>query len=438
MPDDEYDVVTRLRRDPRDGARSIEFEVRVGSGLDAGKVFVVRGDEPSPSLVGKSQACAICLADPEVSRRHASLEASGATLRLVDLGSTNGTFVNGLRVFDAALVGGERVQLGGSMLLVTAREGEALRGSSATSFGPIIGASAAMRRLFPLFERAASARVPVLIEGETGTGKELLAEALHRMGPRRAGPLAVLDAASISPALVEEALFGREAGGAPVAGVFEQAHGGTLVIDEVGDLSLDLQGKLLRVLDRGEVRRVGAQHAIHVDVRIVATTRRDLDAMVQAGQFRDDLFFRLAVARIELPPLRKRLEDVPALVDHFWRTLGGPAGPPPDLVTRFVAGNWPGNVRELQNAVARTIALGDAPQADAVASPRSDFFAEVLDRRLPLPLAREKIIDAFERAYVARVLQDNGGSVARAAAASGLALRYFQVLKARQARTPPA
>jgi DNA-binding NtrC family response regulator len=444
MSDDLDEDRTRRKR-PRDEGQATEFDVRVIAGPDTGKVFIVRPDDPSPALVGQSQACSVRLADPEVSRRHASLEASGAMLKLTDLGSTNGTFVNGVRVFEAGLFGGESVQIGGTALRVTARRSEPTQASDKTSFGALLGASAVMRRLFPLCERLSASRVAVVIEGETGTGKELLAEALHRMGPRRDAPFVVFDGASVAPGLVEEALFGSERGptGAPVVGVFEQASGGTLVIDEVGDLSLDLQAKLLRVIDRGEVRRVGAAQPTFVDTRLIATTRRDLDALVQAGTFRDDLFFRLAVARIELPPLRKRLDDIPMLVRHFWWSLQGPGDPPQELVERLARQPWPGNVRELQNAVARALAVGDALDEEARAHPDpagrgGELFERVLSLRLPLPRAREKIIDAFERAYVARVLEDHGGNVARAAAASGLALRYFQVLKARQAKTPPA
>jgi two-component system response regulator HydG len=433
---DEYDVVTALRGGGPPHAPSC-FELRVVAGPDAGRVFVVRPDDPSPALLGKGPACTVLLTDPEVSRRHASLEAAGASLRVVDLGSTNGTHVDGLRVYDAALAGGERIDLGASSLLVARGESVAPQPGDA-SFGPVLGASPAMQRLHPVLHRLAASRVPVVIEGETGTGKELVAEALHRVGPWRDRPFMVLDCAAVAPGHVEEALFGRERGaaGPTVPGVFEQAAGGTLVIDEVADLPLDVQAKLLRAIDRGEIRRVGASHPVHVDVRVVATTRRDLDARVQAGEFRDDLYFRLAVARVELPPLRRRLEDIPALVAHFWELLQGPGSPPADLVARLASRDWPGNVRELQNAVARTIALGDAPDPAGLAAV-ADVFASVLAMRLPLPRAREKIIDAFERVYVTRVLEENGGNVARAASASGLALRYFQVLRARQAKVPP-
>ncbi|HEY3817785.1 MAG TPA: sigma 54-interacting transcriptional regulator [Polyangiaceae bacterium] len=444
MPPDEYDIVTALRPGQPAGAEAVEFELRVVAGPDAGKVFVVRPDDPSPALAGKGPACPVLLTDPEASRRHASLEVTGATLRLVDLGSTNGTFVDGLRVYDAALDGGETLQLGSTLIHVASRRGAQAQaqaqGPSASSFGPVLGASSAMRRLHPLLERAAASRVPVVIEGETGTGKELVAEALHRMGPWRDRPFAVFDGASVAPGFVEETLFGREAtpGSPGATGIFEQAAGGTLVLDEVGELSLEVQSMLVRALGRGEIRRVGSTLPTRVDVRVVAITRRDLDAMVQAGTFRDDLFYRLAVARIELPPLRKRLDDVPLLVGHFWRALRGPGEPPPELVDRLRATPWPGNVRELENAVARAIALGEAVGAPPGAAPREeDVFETILASRLPLPLAREKLVDAFERAYVARVLSDHDGNVARAASASGLALRYFQVLKARQARVPP-
>ncbi len=426
------EVSTKLRGATGETEAATEFELRVTAGADASKVFVVDAREPSPVLVGTSAVCRAQLSDPEVSRRHASFEASGPMLRVKDLGSTNGTFVNGVRVFEAAIVGGESVQVGSTVLRVTPRRAPAADATTATSFGPVLGASAVMRRLYPACERIATTRVPVIVEGETGTGKELMAEALHRMGPRRGGPFVVFDCASAAD--VDRALFGIE-GGAP--GVFEQASGGTLVFDEIADLSPDTQAKLLRAIDRNEIRRVGGQTPIAVDARIVATTQRDLDAEVQAGRFREDLYFRLAVARLELPSLDKRKDDVPMLVRHFWWSLQGPGEPPPELVARLAAHAWPGNVRELANAVARALALGDV--ADGELQPehgKDDVFEHALAQKLPLPRAREKVVDAFERAYVERVLSEHGGNVSRAAAASGLALRYFQVLRARQAKNP--
>jgi DNA-binding NtrC family response regulator len=289
--------------------------------------------------------------------------------------------------------------------------------------------------------------VPVIIEGETGTGKEVLAESLHEMGPRAAGPFVVFDCTAVPPNLVESALFGHERGSFTGAtegrrGVFEDAHGGTLLLDEIGDLELSLQAKLLRAIERREVQRIGYNRWIKVDVRVLSATRRDLDREIQAGRFRDDLFFRLAVARVELPPLRAREGDIVVLARHFWEHLA-PRGQgfPPDFVERLEGYAWPGNVRELHNAVARRVALGDqapipsgrAGAESAASSARSaDVIEAVLALDLPLQRAREQVVEAFERRYVQRVLAAHHGNVSAAAAASGIARRYFQILRARR------
>jgi DNA-binding NtrC family response regulator len=303
-----------------------------------------------------------------------------------------------------------------------------------------------MRRLYPLCERLAAADIPVVIEGETGTGKEVLTESLHDRSRRASAPFVVFDCTAVAPSLVESELFGHERGaftGALSArrGVFEQAHGGTLFIDEIGDLELSLQPKLLRALERGEIRRVGGEKMIKVDVRVVAATRRDLDHEVQERRFRDDLFHRLAVARIELPPLRKRRGDVATLAQHFCVEMGAdPHRLGAALLRRWEDYAWPGNVRELRNAVARHLALGDlaalglkdagaSVPAAAAAAASGDFFEQVLARELPLPAARQQVVDELEQRYVARVLAANGGNVTNAARASGLGRRYFQQLK---------
>jgi DNA-binding NtrC family response regulator len=302
-----------------------------------------------------------------------------------------------------------------------------------------------MRRLYPLCQKLAASDVPVVIEGETGTGKEVLAEALHEEGARAKGPFVVFDCTAVPPSLVESALFGHERGAFTGAvamrkGVFEQADRGTLLIDEIGDLDLSLQSKLLRALERSEVQRVGGDGFCRVNVRVIAATRRDLDREVQAGRFRDDLFYRLAVARIELPALRERQGDVAVLGRHFWRQLGGGDQPmPPDLLRRFDDYDWPGNVRELQNAIAGRLALGDLapppgkpPGAGDGSSQAGEPVAHItVPLGLPFSAARHRAIEEFERAYIARVLEQHGGNVMRAAAASGIARRYFHVIKAR-------
>jgi transcriptional regulator with GAF, ATPase, and Fis domain len=308
----------------------------------------------------------------------------------------------------------------------------------AASFGRILGESAGMRRLYPLCERLAASDVPVVIEGETGTGKEVMAEAIHEQGPRAAAPFVVFDCTAVPANLVESDLFGHERGAFTGAvgtrkGVFEQAHGGTLLIDEIGDLDLSLQPKLLRALERREIRRVGGDRWIRVDVRLLAATRRDLDREVQSGRFRDDLFHRIAVARIELPPLRERRKDIELLAFRFCRELGGdPGALGPELLAKWRDFPWPGNVRELRNAVARQIALGEllaSPPLERVEPEETGFFARYL--AMTFIEGRDRVLSDFEQAYVQKLLDLHGGDVAKAAAASGIGRRYFQKLRAR-------
>jgi DNA-binding NtrC family response regulator len=346
-------------------------------------------------------------------------------------------------VVEMFLQGGELVRVGGDTLRVSARRtSQAPEPPRATSFGRLVGASLEMRRIFPLCERLAQSTVPVIIEGETGTGKEVLAESLHERGPRAAGPFVVFDCTAVAPNLVESELFGHERGaftGATAArkGVFEQAQGGTLLIDEIGDLAPELQAKLLRAIERSEVRRVGGERTIRVDVRILAATRRDLDREIQLGRFRDDLFHRLAVARIELPPLRRRRGDVGLLVQYFCAQLGATE---PILASRILVhlrrwedDAWPGNVRELRNAVARQLALGDLADLDASTpeDERGDPFERILAKNMSFGRARACVLEEFRCRYVERTLAAHGGSVVRAAAASGVGRRYFQRIKAK-------
>jgi transcriptional regulator with GAF, ATPase, and Fis domain len=454
-PRDRSDLSTALRpkiEAPHTTASG--YALVVVEGPDRGVAFNLDGSQPTRALIGKSPACHFRLNDPMVSRRHCALDLNDKVLRLTDLDSTNGTFANGIACGDVYLRGGEIVRMGSTTLRVDLVQGRgaAPQTTGAVQFGRIHGASPEMKKLYPTMEKLAQSEVPVILEGETGTGKELLAEALHEASPRASGPFVVFDCTAVPPNQVEEVLFGHEAGvggaSAPRKGVFELAHGGTLFIDEIGDLDVSVQPKLLRALERSEIQRIGAQGWTRVDVRVIAATRRDLDREVQDGKFRDDLYFRLAVARIELPPLRRRTGDVATLAEHFWRQATGGGDPlPEDFLPRFEDYSWPGNVRELQNAVARRVALGvqaddvvrkggDAPpasQASSAGAPsRADVIESVLGLDLPLSAARAKVVDEFERRYVERVLERHGGNVARAAAASGIARRYFQLLRARQ------
>ncbi len=421
-----------------------EFVIVVTEGPDAGLRVALDALSPGPALVGQSEACVVRLTDRQVSRRHVRLDITANRMRLTDLQSTNGTSVNGVQVVEAILRGGETVRLGQTTLVVDARSPETKKTfSAADRFGRLLGVSPEMRRLYPLCERLANNDLAVVIEGETGTGKELLAESLHEKGPRSGGPFVVFDCTAVSPSLVESELFGHERGAftgavAPRKGVFELAHGGTLLIDEIGDLTPELQPKLLRVLERTEVRRVGGERSVSVDVRVLAATRRDLDREVQTGRFRDDVFHRHAGAHIELPPLRRRTGDVALLAKSFAARLGKVNALDARLLTSWADYAWPGNVRELRNAVARHLALGDLVETELPATP-SPSGAGVLERivasNLPYSASRQHVLDEFESRYVEKVLAENDGNIARAAQASGIARRHFQRVKARSSRT---
>jgi two-component system, NtrC family, response regulator HydG len=444
--DYEGSTAALFKRDPA-ATVAAAFRLTVLEGADAGRTFALDGELPSPMLIGQSESCNVRLSDRHASRRHASLDVAGNRAHLVDLGSTNGTFVNDVAVLDAYLRGGEVLRIGETTLRVELEhEGVVIPLSNATGFGRMLGASAEMRRLYPLCEKLAATHVPLIIEGETGTGKELLAESLHEQGPRAAGPFIVFDCTAVPPALVESELFGHERGAftgavATRKGVFELAHGGTLLIDEIGDLEPALQPKLLRAVERSQVRRVGGDRPIQVDVRVLSATRRDLDREVQAGRFRDDLFHRLAVARVELPPLRRRRDDVPVLARAIAQQLGAPEGALPDrLLLRWEDYAWPGNVRELRNAVSRYLALGETdlgqeerPAIEAMPDGAEGHGAleHILSLRLPFSAARRRVLSEFERGYLERVLAEHGGNVLRAAAASGIARRHLQRVRAR-------
>ncbi len=431
------------------------FVLEVIDGPDRGKRFTVGPTDPAPTLVGHGSACQVLLQDRLVSRRHLQLERTGTLLRIIDLGSRNGTRVNGVRVVEAMLAGGETVQLGETALRVSLDTGEASPGLPPdTRFGRFVGASVEMRRLYPLLRRLAASTVPVIIEGETGTGKEVLAQALHEAGPRADQPFVVLDCTCVAPSMMEATLFGHERGAFTGAvaghkGLFEEAHGGTLLIDEIGDLDLALQPKLLRAIERSEIRRVGGQRVIKVDVRIIAATRRDLDREIQAGRFRDDLFHRIAVGRVFLPPLRRRKGDVSLLARHFCESQGyDDRSLPASLLARWEDYAWPGNTRELRNAVARYLALGEFETTGAGPSCQEPAHEEpegmpdtsqtlgsyvdrALQARLPLSDARRAMVQDFDRAYLERVFQEQGGNATRAAEFLGVARRYFHMIRAR-------
>jgi DNA-binding NtrC family response regulator len=386
------------------------------------------GSHPSNDLV---------IADPTVSRLHAEVIASetGAVVR--DLASTNGTSLDGLRIQGAWARDGSLIALGATRVPITIRtELAPVAISSRTRFGDLVGSSLASRHVFGLLERCASTPVTVLIEGETGTGKDLAAEALHREGPRPNAPFVVIDCGALPAPILESELFGHEQGAFTGAtsrqiGAFEAASGGTVFLDEIGELPLELQPKLLRVLEERTIRRVGSTARIAIDVRIIAATNRSLALEVNGGRFRSDLFYRLAVARIELPPLRERIEDVPLLADALLERLGADEGArrrllTPKALASLAARAWPGNVRELRNVLERMLLFGAPDGAAAAALPSG-----VVDVSVPWPEARRRALESFERSYVDALLAAHGGNVSRAAKAAGIDRVYLHRLMRR-------
>ncbi|MBX7100519.1 MAG: sigma 54-interacting transcriptional regulator [Myxococcaceae bacterium] len=346
-----------LSLDPRTGAlRQRKYRVEVLTGAAAGTALELSGQV----LVGSGAEAQLRLNDAAVSRMHLELVPKPEGIRVRDLGSTNGTQIAGARLTEALIEEEAVLVLGATRLRVTIAEENLGRPQALPNFGPAIGESPAMRQLFGVLARVAPSDSTVMLLGETGTGKDVLTRALHEASHRRNQPLVVVDCAAVAANLIESDLFGHVKGSFTGAvsdrtGAFEQADGGTLFLDEVGELPLELQPRLLRVLERGTVRRVGDTRDRSVDVRVVAATHRNLEAMVRSGTFREDLYFRLAVVTLQVPSLKERGGDVKLLAEHFARARG--AELPEGFLELLAAHPWPGNVRELRNAVERALAL---------------------------------------------------------------------------------
>ena len=354
---------TQVGGDDSEGPALVQHRQRlvVVTGPDRGLERDVVGTRIS---IGTADTNDIVLSDPMVSRRHCEIVVQSERYLLRDLGSTNGTSVSGTPVVEAFLTPGARIGLGQSEIVFQPKKKWVkLAISEADHFGDLYGKSPPMREVFGLLERVVKTDLSVIIVGETGTGKELVARALHDHGSRAGKPFVVVDCGAVSENLIESELFGHERGaftGADRAraGAFELAHTGTIFLDEIGELPLDLQPKLLRTLELGEVKRVGASRPLTVNVRIVAATHRDLRAQVRAGKFREDLFYRLCVVPVTVPPLRQRRGDVRALAESFL-SASAPRGLglrwSEEALLRLEAYDWPGNVRQLRNVVQRAL-----------------------------------------------------------------------------------
>jgi transcriptional regulator with PAS, ATPase and Fis domain len=432
-----------IERNGRTIARRLQkTRLTVLEGPDKGATFEGAQDEVR---IGGEDENDLQLHDPSVSRRHAALRLTTEGLRITDLGSTNGTFVGDMRVHDAIVPGSVDMVLGETRirveLLAQAVEKDISQG---VRFGRLVGVSPSMREVFAVLERIASSDLTVLVEGETGTGKELVADAIHRNSARAGAPFVAVDCGAIPEDLIESELFGHVKGAFTGAvrerqGAFVAADGGTLFLDEVAELPLDLQAKLLRVLEVREVRAVGSDKALATDVRVVAATNRNLPREVKEGRFRQDLFYRLAAVVVRLPPLRSRMEDVPVLVETVLEDInrrrlaqGMPTYPSLDrrATELLLHYDFPGNVRELRNLVERFAVLGADPTALAAASLPQLAPGDPHELRTDLPFhdAKEMWNDIFEKTYLTKLLQVSGGNVSAAARTSGIDRRHLQRL----------
>ena len=429
--------------------------LRVKDGPDRGAQITVAR---SRITIGRSAVNDLVLTDTSVSGTHAEIVISDSGIQLHDLDSTNGSYAGGLRVRSCWIEPGTVVVVGKSEIELLSADEVQVPISGEDHFGALYGASPAMREVFATLERVAPTEMGVLIGGETGTGKELVARALHDESLRHKGPFVVLDCGSLPRELAEAAILGHKKGAftgavADRPGCFEEADGGTLFLDEIGELPLELQPKLLRVLDRREVQRIGESQVRKVDVRVVAATHRDLRMMVGQGLFREDLYFRLSVMSVDLPPLRARGRDAIMLAERFvedFARSGHTQGPMPRLsdAAREVlqAETFPGNVRQLKNVILRAahlckngviepsdLHLGrrEDPRSIGNSSDDGARSAKGFDPALfdtPFKDAKQQMVDGFEREYFARLLEKTDGNLSRAAAEAGITRYYLREL----------
>jgi two-component system, NtrC family, response regulator GlrR len=406
-----------------------------------GAIIRVLGAPASPSVfrlnaascvLGAGAGADVVIQHETVSRAHVTLELVPEGVVVTDLGSRNGTFYLGQRLEKMVLGLGSRVRLGLVEVVIDADTDSLAAGPDEQGSGHsnLIGASPAMQRLLSILSRLEGSLVNVLIEGESGSGKEVIARAIHDGSMVAAGPLVVVNCGAIARELVLSTLFGHKRGAftgalADHAGAFETAHGGTLFLDEIGELPHELQPALLRALEAGEIQPVGETQPRRVKVRIVAATNREIEDEVRAGRFREDLYYRLAVVKLVVPPLRDRPEDIPVLARHFAAAAGLPQLPD-DVVARFAAHSWPGNARELRNAVEAFIAIGTLPgDARPGEGELEAAVRKLVDVRTPYADLKEEFLQRFTKTYLEMLLAETGANQSEAARVSGLDRSYL-------------
>jgi transcriptional regulator with PAS, ATPase and Fis domain len=424
------------------GIRIPSIELVVIEGPSRGVRTLIQG---GVAKVGSAAGNHLSLQDPTVSRVHCELRVRPDGITVKDCDSTNGTFVEGVRLREGEVQPGTSVRVGKSVFRLESAAGSAfLPISDSTSFGELVGASFEMRRVYAVLERIAATNATLLIEGETGTGKDVAARSLHAASLRQKGPFVPVDCGAIPENLIESELFGHVRGAFSGAvsdrkGVFEEAHGGTLFLDEIGEMPLSVQSKLLRAIETRSVRRVGGNNERPVDVRIVAATNRSLATCANQGTFREDLYYRLAVVEVKLPPLRARGEDIAMLARHFHsRFAGAEATLPPSFLTLLSQRSWPGNVRELRNFIERSVSLGfvggppgQTEASHAIQAQVPFDLEQAVPLHLPLKDARQAWTESFEAVYVRSMLKKTGGNLTHAAQLAGVNRRFMQRLVAR-------
>ncbi|MFN3199657.1 MAG: sigma 54-interacting transcriptional regulator [Bradymonadia bacterium] len=446
--------------------------------LRKSKLVVLEGPDKGAELVmsqeqvvvGRSSVCDLALTDKSVSSLHFRITAVDNGYVLRDEGSTNGTFYGDIKIREIYLKPGTIFRAGNSVMkFQPTQDILTIALSERDRFDKVIGASVPMREIFANLERVAPSELTVMIQGETGTGKEVVARAVHNASPRSKKPFVVLDCSAIPKDLIESTVFGHEKGAFTGAisshkGVFEQAHGGTIFLDELGELPLDMQPKLLRVLENREVKRVGSDRTVNVDVRVVAATNRDLRQMVTEGKFREDLYFRMSVVQLHLPPLRSRKDDVPLLAKSFLERINAqraeigrsPLEVSPEAYAALKTRPWPGNVRELKNVVERAASLGEGPVltrqdfligsepgglirgstlhptpfsgSEGGSGGEGNDITVDIDIDVSFKDAKQAILDEFEGVYLRKLIERHSGNISQSAKSAGLTRYHLREL----------
>ncbi|MCH9683804.1 MAG: sigma 54-interacting transcriptional regulator [Deltaproteobacteria bacterium] len=434
LPSNDGTVVLRRRRLRLEVVRGPDRKRRVELDLDR-------------VVIGTHERCDLSLTDPTVSRQHLEIQLGPHGYAIRDLDSLNGVHIDSMRVRDVVVTRGVTLTLGETRVKMTLLDDTVdIPLPSQTRCGPLLGRSPAMRRVFELVRKVSATDATVLLSGESGTGKEVAARAVHECSRRASGPFVVVDCAALPPTLIESELYGHERGaftGAERArtGAFEAAAGGTLFLDEIGELPLDLQTRLLGVIERREVQPLGSSRARKINVRLVAATNRDLRREVNRETFRADLYFRLAVVELHMPPLRERPEDIPLYVESFLadQAAGGLSFTvDPITIAELTKRTWPGNVRELRNVLERAAALGDIEPAPPgggvppVVSPDPDEvdpfvtrLAIAIDPGVPFKTAKGLMIGRYEQLYVEALMRKHNSNMTRAARAAEIDRVYL-------------